>query len=381
MDAGFGWLFQTEIRHRLALHPNAKSRHRSTEFDYVFSTNSLGFRGPDISQSKPENTFRIAVIGDSFIAGLGVENGQTLTAELESLLNEERNEASDFQVLNRGRPGSGTIREFDLYRSYTRPFDPDVVVLAFCLGNDLVDTQQEQSEEEMANWSPPGMARKVAFGLMPNLYLELAMLKRATQENRQLAERSEAEFLDSLGTFADIHNVSPKLATERFRTIPEKYQKMAYRGEFGNDFIVFNACVQPNRTQKSLFPTDEQFQDTWPRVEHHLDLLRQTIREDGAQFVVMSIPDVVMVDRSGWEFYRSLGYKLEEDWMAEPSRTEEALAAWCTQNEVPYLNLVPPCRVANEELFYPMDGHFTPAGQRRAAEWLGEFLQSQNLLP
>ena len=51
--------------------------------------NQHGFRGPDRPKDKPPGVRRIAVLGDSMIASLAVEERHTLVHRLESMLNAE----------------------------------------------------------------------------------------------------------------------------------------------------------------------------------------------------------------------------------------------------------------------------------------------------
>ena len=48
-----GVLADTHQRHLLRLEPGVSVPHHSAEFDYVFHTNSLGFRGREVTESKP----------------------------------------------------------------------------------------------------------------------------------------------------------------------------------------------------------------------------------------------------------------------------------------------------------------------------------------
>src|SRR5207253_9059315 len=85
-DFAIGWLRHSGERHLLRLPANADFRHRSTEYDYRFVTNALGLRGPLRPFAKPGGTKRIAVLGDSFVAGFGAADDDIFTAKLETLL-------------------------------------------------------------------------------------------------------------------------------------------------------------------------------------------------------------------------------------------------------------------------------------------------------
>src|SRR5262249_49196629 len=158
----------------LRLYPNRSIRHRTNEFNYMFRTNALGLRGPDVSFSARAGVRRIIVLGDSFVAGYGVSDEEILTNQLERLLNEVAaapvrsgsnsdaqrgagdSEPAKYQVVNVGRVGTSTIREYDLYERLGRRFHPDLVVLCYYLGNDLAEVVWEKTPAEIAAWRPEG---------------------------------------------------------------------------------------------------------------------------------------------------------------------------------------------------------------------------------
>jgi hypothetical protein len=87
-----------------------------------------------------------------------VADDEVLTARLEKLLN--TGAKTPTEVINVGRTGSSTIREYDLYRLIARRFSPDVVVLAYFLGNDLREVVEEHDQDELRRWHPQGFVRR-----------------------------------------------------------------------------------------------------------------------------------------------------------------------------------------------------------------------------
>lgn len=95
-----------------------------------WQTNSLGYRDREWTAADLENRTVIAVLGDSFAAGWGIENpadrfGNVLEARL----------GDGFAVVNMGEPGASTVEELENFQAY--PFGtPDLVVLQYYL-NDI----------------------------------------------------------------------------------------------------------------------------------------------------------------------------------------------------------------------------------------------------
>jgi lysophospholipase L1-like esterase len=84
--------------------------------------------------------YRIAVVGDSFVWGHGVEEEERFTERLEALL------GPGFEVLNFGIAGFGSGQQLLKIRLDVLPFRPDLLVVAFFL-NDLVELGLDRSQE------------------------------------------------------------------------------------------------------------------------------------------------------------------------------------------------------------------------------------------
>ncbi|MBU0458850.1 SGNH/GDSL hydrolase family protein [Patescibacteria group bacterium] len=94
----------------------------------LVSTNSLGFRSPEIESGKPI----VAILGDSITFGYGVNDDQTLSAYMSNL-------NSEYNFLNTAAPGYNLEMEAATYREKVRHLDPAVIVLVFYF-NDLTGT-------------------------------------------------------------------------------------------------------------------------------------------------------------------------------------------------------------------------------------------------
>ena len=91
--------------------------------------NALGFRD---REHGPKRKPRIAFVGDSFVWGYDVDEGERFTERLQATL-------PDLEVLNLGISGFGTDQEFLLLEKVFDALRPDLVVLVFCAENDRND--------------------------------------------------------------------------------------------------------------------------------------------------------------------------------------------------------------------------------------------------
>jgi lysophospholipase L1-like esterase len=93
-------------------------------------------RGADVAPGKPPGLFRIAVLGDSIAAAHPVRVGghPSFADELERRLG-GRDPARRVEVLNFGTDGYSTLQEARLLETRVAGFDPDLVVLQYCLND------------------------------------------------------------------------------------------------------------------------------------------------------------------------------------------------------------------------------------------------------
>lgn len=114
-DTGFGYApsFRTRMK-------------RPGEYDVAFDTDGSGFRDDEIG---PKRGTRIVLLGDSFASGYGVERGQMFADILEHELG--------IDIVNTAVGGYEIIHQVRFFGSRGRKLEPDLVVYALYLGNDL----------------------------------------------------------------------------------------------------------------------------------------------------------------------------------------------------------------------------------------------------
>ena len=105
--------------------------------DKPVRTNAMGLRGAEVVLTKPANTRRVLVLGDSIAFGYGVLEGDTFSSRLERRLNDHGRRVT-YQVINTGVPAFNTAQEVAYFREEGLRFQPDLVVLAM-FWNDIAD--------------------------------------------------------------------------------------------------------------------------------------------------------------------------------------------------------------------------------------------------
>ena len=106
-------------------------------FEMDVKTNSYGHRFKEYDQNKLSNSNykKIMLLGDSFIFGHGVNMEDHIATHLDSLLSILD---TNFQIINAGIGGWGTLQETKYAVDNFDAFNPDIIALIFC-GNDPLD--------------------------------------------------------------------------------------------------------------------------------------------------------------------------------------------------------------------------------------------------
>jgi hypothetical protein len=105
---------------------------RSIQTGVLVETNSLGFREREYPLKRIPGVRRVAVIGDSYTFGVGVEFLDTYSKRLEEQLNRSWGPT---EVINFGVSGYNTVTELATFRETAAQFRPDLVIVGYVLND------------------------------------------------------------------------------------------------------------------------------------------------------------------------------------------------------------------------------------------------------
>jgi hypothetical protein len=146
------------------LKPSFAAERVTPEFTMRISTNSLGFRGPELLRGTDQRP--ILFLGDSFTLGYGVSDGEEYPARVSAALRQRYGDASP-PVLNAGIGNSGNGYWIKFLRNRAPALGPRLVVMQV-FANDFEDNLRERLFEVALDGSllelavpPPDAMRKL----------------------------------------------------------------------------------------------------------------------------------------------------------------------------------------------------------------------------
>jgi lysophospholipase L1-like esterase len=301
--------------------------------------NSQGVRGDEVPIPKPEGTFRILVLGDSIAYGKNVSKNEAFPHRLGELLREQLGAAD---VVNAGVSGYTAYNELQYYLTKGRKFQPDIVMVAFCM-NDVVDPR--------LHWR--GYTKRAIVAIpdeaIPNREYGLSYVLPALQkvEAEKAAYESWGEYSEVLG-FLGTH------------------LRKLFHHSAGSDTNA-RAGIPTYITAEEDLSIQVLLDDNspeWRWLTSIYDQLNNAVRADHAKLAIVIFP---------------LSYQLDKDY---PFLPQDHLAEYCRKNSIFCIDLLPAFRRhAKDELFFPKDvWHPTAYGHDLSAQEIYRALSDAQLL-
>lgn len=132
---------RAELGHMIRLSSNRRIVYElKPDLDVIYAgarvtTNADGFRSPHAGEDFARAALRVVGIGDSFMFGYGVGDGEPYLAVLEELLRRNRPRLGA-RILNTAVPGYNTVMEVETLKEKALAHRPHLVVIEF-VANDL----------------------------------------------------------------------------------------------------------------------------------------------------------------------------------------------------------------------------------------------------
>lgn len=331
-----------------ALVPNAVLERVKDEFAVTYRINSLGLRNEEFSPQKPQNTFRILMLGDSYTFGIGVELEQTFSKQLEKILNEGHPKRK-IEVINAGVSSYSPIIEYLFLVTKGLSYQPDLVILNY----DISDVQDDYKYGNIADFDASGKPLKVNPIEVQYYFQEI---KKGIASDIPLLQKSQLRQF----VMERVYQLMGK------RDIPYYYETAK----------VISGNIEYDRDLPMRDNAGDWKKD-FDRSARYLALIDDLLKEKGIGFALTSYPYGTLISEREWKIGRRLrGF----DEKIYTTKLFDYLQEFCAKRGIPFLNMMPAFQASKEfPLFYAYDGHFTPAGHAIAGRALAQFVQENNL--
>ena len=308
--------------------------------------NSSGMRDKERTVNKPENTYRIAFLGDSFVEAIHVPLEYTAAAIMEQELAEcSALNGKNVEVLNFGVQGYGTAQELMTLRHHVWQFSPDLVLLGFYPGNDIRNNYKPLEHDHFRPY----------FTLENEAWVIDNSFKDLTQLERDYYSTSRLDYL-------------PRWLLENSRILQliRQAEATAKQRQFEQDYEQTNINFYKE-------PPDENWEEAWKITEGLISLIHDEVKQQGVDFMVFTISDSYQVHPKPdkrQEFMEK--YDIQD--LFYPDKRIQALGE---REDFTVFRLAEPLqKVAEEkgeclhgfENAYPCEGHWNRDGNRVAAE-------------
>lgn len=294
--------------------------------------NAHGLRDREFEYDKPEGASRVFVLGDSMAEGGQVPEKETFPKKLEQLL---RRSGAQVDVINGGIAGFGTAHELLFYEHEAAKYRPDVVVLAFFMGNDVYDNSQR-----LVPMGTPGKPPAPYFVLVNGeLRLENFPCRCETDSPHgalagvRLFLRRYSATYGQIGPLLVRHAPGAAEALARQNVMGSLSRQTSWMTYDDIPLLFFNFAAHPS----------SEWTEAWAVTRQLLVRLRDDVARDGARLIVAGIPAREQVHRQLWDAALSTYPKLRAGtWDLE--KPDRLLAEASAIAGVPYLSLLRPLR-------------------------------------
>ncbi len=298
--------------------------------------------------AKPEGTYRIAVIGDSYVTAQEVAFDETIFRQLQLMLD---GQARNVEVLGFGVRGFGTDQEYRLLENYALRYDPDLVILVFVpndIRNNLLALEGNPAKPYFEQL-PDGTLAQRPFTPMPGHSGSwISVLYENLHTARFLYFRA--------ARVPVIHNALVKFGI---------YANVLHEPSSPDDLLNDTVYRDP--------PWPPEWEASWRVTRELLREIKNMTNDSGANFILFSGTREIQIDDTLFEDLEerhpniALGHE----------NLDKRLAAFSENQGIAYVSSLSAMRAlqaTGEAVHLPCDGHWSRDAHQRAAELLADYL-------
>lgn len=380
--AGYSYpeFYQLDQIRGYGLRPGAEGWYRKEGRAYV-RINSDGLRDQEHSLTKPANTLRIALMGDSYPEALAVPLEQAFWSVMKDKLAEcDAASGKDIEIINFGVSGYGTAQELLTLREKVWKYSPDVVMLAVTTNNDLTDNSRalkKVDEIPYFIYRNNQLALDNSFQSSPTFVWRNSRTSRFGRWLRDHLRVVQAiveghHALKIMSTSWRARWSRPEPAPPPTASPGQKPDVTSSSEELGADNLVYRE------------PQTDVWNDTWRVTESLITEMRDEVRARNAKFLVVTLsngPQVLPDPIQRAAVAQHIG-------ATDLFYPDKRIKSLCERENIPLMTLAPELQQfaeRNKVFLHGFDknignGHWNVTGNRVAGELLAKKICAGALL-
>ncbi len=311
---------------------------RGIETVQQYQTNSLGMRDLERRFEKAPGTYRILVLGDSYMEAFAMKFEDSFVRLLEAELSQAGK--SPVEVINAGVSGWGTDDQLAYLRRYGVRFRPDLVLVAMTLNNDVLDNLDGRF----------------------HMLVDGKLAEKPVEQTSLLSYR-----VRQLKSFLGAHSHFYQLV-----------RKQWYARDMTTDATVLDGFVA-ELLRKT--PTDRVAKG-WALTYQLVGKVRDTARDVGARTAVFLIPLHIQNNEQKLASFMSM-HALVND-ATDVEAPQKHMTVFGQRENIEVIDLLPCFKRwrgrHRQELYLTRDGHWSKNGHRLAARIVSVELRHRGLM-
>ena len=323
--------------------------------------NQLGFRDREHAVEKCEGAYRILGIGDSFVYGnVPLEDNFLRVAE-DRIAAGVTGDSLAAEMILMGLGGYAPDNEVGVLESVGLDLDPDLVILNFFVGNDVIGLAMPARVYRGQLYFTGSLTRWVHFARKSRIFLlaEFTVLRRFRAAS---LERTRGAIGQQGG--------APRIEDEAdaaAESLPAELSEYRISGTY--------IGYQKKRINTYLREPDARMCRLWSKAEDYILEFDRLCRENDVPWMLHVIPAEVQVDPIVADIvFRRLSLDPDDYDLTLP---QVRLHALCEGHGISVLDPLPLLESSHRpkaRLYVPNDTHWNVEGNRLAGELLGDFI-------
>ncbi len=328
-------------------------------FFYKIKTNAKSLRSNRVvAYKKPSNTFRILVLGDSIIFGIGVNNENLFSSVLEEKLNQKIPD-KNFEVINASAPGWGPVEYYLYMKNEGYKYSPDLIIInqsiddVLLIPQDRVDFKNLKYQQTSQDIAQITFDEVLTLPQSPSIYqlIKQGITNLSFYEN----------FLNDFHIFILINNRLAQFGADDKKAFVKRTALYQLFENFKKKNIREVSWKVQEMEMKG--PVSEESQKL---IQYHyiMDSLTRLISKNNSQFLFLNSPT-----------YQEVFQIVKKRSNYNPVITNKKKSIGLVDGMLSFhqKNVTP--------LLFPQDLHWSPGGHHLAAIFVFNYLLRENLIP